>query len=88
MAENAVQATRRQLLRVCYYAGPCRRNHVAVVILVRYSFHRRRGAQQDNDEEAPEWGHKDRFQSAFWVGARFPILLNLGSGFTRISRNE
>ena len=39
---------------LCCYAGLCRRNHVAVVVLVRYSFHRRRGAQQDIDEEAPE----------------------------------
>jgi hypothetical protein len=41
-----------------------------------------------SNEEAPEWGHKDRLQSAFWVSARFPILLNLGSEFTRISRNK
>jgi len=88
MAENAEQATRRPLSRALLNAGPCRRNHVAVVVLVLYSFHRRRDAQQDNDEEAPEWGHKDRLQSAFWVGVRFPILLNLGSGFTRISRNK
>ena len=61
---------------------------MAVVVLVRYSFHRRRGAQQDIDEEAPEWRHRDRLQPAFWVSARFPILLNLGSEFTRISRNK
>jgi hypothetical protein len=85
MAENAEQATRRPLSRALLLCRPVQKKSCGRGCPCSLFVPWRRGAQQDNDEEAPEW---DRLQSAFWVSARFPILLDLGSEFTRISRNK